>query len=129
MATSDVPAAARTGRPMTATRSGTATMPPPTPKRALKSPATTPTSRRRSTGRILLRVLDERVALLTSQPRRSAIVLDIDGTLAPIVARPEDATVPEETRAELARLVERYALLACLSGRTGDDARRMVGVD
>jgi trehalose 6-phosphate phosphatase len=80
-------------------------------------------------GRILLRVLDERVALLASQPRRSAIVLDVDGTLAPIVARPEDATVPEETRAELARLVERYALLACLSGRTGDDARRMVGVD
>jgi trehalose 6-phosphate phosphatase len=56
-------------------------------------------------------------------------MLDVDGTLAPIVARPELAEVPEETRAELRRLVGRYALVACISGRTGADAYRLVGVD
>jgi trehalose 6-phosphate phosphatase len=59
----------------------------------------------------------------------AAIVLDVDGTLAPIVQRPAEASVPEETRRELRRLVGRYALVACVSGRTGDDARRLVGVD
>ena len=52
----------------------------------------------------------------------------MDGVLAPIVARPEDASVPEATRAELRRLSGRYALVACISGRAGDDARRVVGV-
>jgi trehalose 6-phosphate phosphatase len=62
-------------------------------------------------------------------PEWSALVLDVDGTLAPIVARPELAAVPEETRAELARLAGRYLLVACVSGRSGEDARRLVGVD
>jgi trehalose 6-phosphate phosphatase len=62
-------------------------------------------------------------------PAEAAIMLDVDGTLAPIVARPELARVPDETRAELRRLVARYALVACISGRTGADARKIVGVD
>jgi trehalose 6-phosphate phosphatase len=66
---------------------------------------------------------------LAKAPDRAAIVLDVDGTLAPIVSRPEQASVPEETRRELERLAGRYALVACVSGRTGDDARRLVGVD
>jgi trehalose 6-phosphate phosphatase len=70
----------------------------------------------------LLRVLAE-------NPAAAAIMLDVDGTLAPIVARPELASVPEPTRAELRRLVARYALVACISGRTGVDAREIVGVD
>ena len=62
-------------------------------------------------------------------PGRSALVLDVDGTLAPIAPRPELAAVPAETRAELERLVGRYLLVACVSGRAGEDARRLVGVD
>jgi trehalose 6-phosphate phosphatase len=65
---------------------------------------------------------------LAEAPDESAILLDVDGTLAPIVARPELARVPEETRRELRRLVARYALVACVSGREGGDARRIVGV-
>jgi trehalose 6-phosphate phosphatase len=61
-------------------------------------------------------------------PRRAALFLDVDGVLAPIVPRPEDARVPEETRAELRRLNDRYALVACISGRAGADAQRIVGV-
>ena len=54
-------------------------------------------------------------------------MLDVDGTLAPIVPRPEDARVPEDTRDEVSRLAQRYALVACISGRTGEDAQRIVG--
>jgi len=68
------------------------------------------------------------LAPLAREPGRSAIVLDVDGTLAPIVARPELAEVPEATRAELRRLVARYLLVACVSGRAGKDAERLVGV-
>jgi trehalose 6-phosphate phosphatase len=67
--------------------------------------------------------------LLAANPAEAAIMLDVDGTLAPIVARPELARVPDETRSELQRLVGRYALVACISGRTGEDARKVVGVD
>lgn len=69
------------------------------------------------------------LAALAAEPRLAALVLDVDGTLAPIVDRPEDAAVPPATRAELERLRRRYALVACVSGRSGDDARRIVGVD
>ena len=69
------------------------------------------------------------VARLKEDPARAAILLDVDGTLAPIVARPELASVPGETQAEIRRLVGRYALVSCISGRTGEDARRLVGVD
>lgn len=68
------------------------------------------------------------VARLAADPTRAALFFDVDGVLAPIVARPEDARVPDETRAELRRLNERYALVACISGRAGVDAERIVGV-
>jgi trehalose 6-phosphate phosphatase len=66
---------------------------------------------------------------LAEEPGHAAVVLDVDGTLAPIVERPEQAAVPEETKAELRRLVERYALIACITGRPREDAERMVGVE
>ncbi|MGB2874558.1 MAG: trehalose-phosphatase [Gaiellaceae bacterium] len=69
------------------------------------------------------------IAPLAAEPSLAGVLLDVDGTLAPIVPRPELASVPEETRAELRRLVEKYALVACISGRAGEDARRVVGVD
>jgi trehalose 6-phosphate phosphatase len=71
----------------------------------------------------------DEIALFASEPGRAAVLLDVDGTLAPIVPVPEDAAVPAETRAELERLAGRYRLLAFVSGRMGEDARRMVGVD
>ena len=66
---------------------------------------------------------------LAAEPGEAALLLDVDGVLAPIVERPEDAQVPEETRRELARLAGRYGLVACVTGRTGDFARTVVGVD
>jgi trehalose 6-phosphate phosphatase len=66
---------------------------------------------------------------LREAPERSALILDVDGTLAPIVARAELAEVPDSTRVELSRLVGRYLLVACVSGRPGAEAERLVGVD
>jgi len=66
---------------------------------------------------------------VTAAPEESGLFLDFDGVLAPIVPRPEDAYPPEETRAELRRLCGRYALVAVVSGRGGDDVRTRVGVD
>jgi trehalose 6-phosphate phosphatase len=68
------------------------------------------------------------LAELASEPEHAAILLDIDGTLAPIVADPADSRVPDETRRELERLLPRYALVGCLTGRTSPEAHRIVGV-
>jgi trehalose 6-phosphate phosphatase len=72
---------------------------------------------------------EELVRKLAAEPERTALLLDVDGVLAPIVAVPSEAAVPPETRAELERLRDGYGLLACISGRAGDDARRVVGLD
>ena len=69
------------------------------------------------------------LARLAAEPEQAAILLDVDGVLAPIVDVPHDAAVPPETRAELQRLHGRYALVGCISGRSGADARRIVGLD
>ena len=66
---------------------------------------------------------------VTTAPDQSAIFLDFDGVLAPIVERPEDAYPPPQTRAELGRLKDRYGLVAVVSGRAGDDVRERVAVD
>jgi trehalose-phosphatase len=70
----------------------------------------------------------ELLARLAEDARRAAIFLDVDGVLAPIVPRPGDARVPDDTRTELHRLAGRYALVACVSGRAGADAEAIVGV-
>jgi trehalose 6-phosphate phosphatase len=64
-----------------------------------------------------------------SEPKHAAVLLDVDGTLAPIVKRPEDAAVPLETRAEIERLAAKYGLVACVSGRAAADAQAVVGLD
>jgi trehalose 6-phosphate phosphatase len=71
----------------------------------------------------------EALADLAADPGQAALFLDVDGVLAPIADRPGDARVPDETRKELRRLARRYALVACVSGRTSEDARRVVGVE
>ena len=71
---------------------------------------------------------DDPLELLASEPARAAVLLDVDGTLAPIAERPEHAQVPTETRVELARLAERYALVACVSGRPAAEVETMLGV-
>ena len=66
------------------------------------------------------------LAPLTAAPERAAL-LDVDGTLAPIVDRPEDAAAGGDARAP-PRPPAPLRLVACVSGRTEEDARHVVGV-
>lgn len=72
---------------------------------------------------------DDLLAQLAASPAEAGLFLDFDGVLAPIVERPEDAAPPPKTRTELQRLVTKYALVAVVSGRAGDDVRARVAVD
>jgi len=72
---------------------------------------------------------DDLIAQLAADPAAAGLFLDFDGVLAPIVDRPEDAAPPPETRAELERLVGRYAIVAVVSGRATEDVRERVGVE
>jgi len=60
--------------------------------------------------------------------RRLAAFLDYDGTLTPIVARPELALLPAESRRALTRLAS-VATVAIVSGRALEDVRSLVGLD
>ena len=73
--------------------------------------------------------MEQLLAPLRRDPGRAAILVDVDGTIAPIVERPDDAAVPEQTRELLRELAGRYALVAAVSGRPALDARRVVGLD
>jgi trehalose 6-phosphate phosphatase len=72
--------------------------------------------------------LSERLDPLLAAPDRAAVMLDVDGTLAPIVERAELARVPDRTARLLGELGRRYAVVACISGRSAAEARRVVGV-
>ncbi len=73
-------------------------------------------------------LLPDALAPLRADPGRAAVLLDIDGTLAPIVERAEEAHVPEPTRQLLIEIAKRYALVACVSGRRASEARAMVAI-
>lgn len=75
----------------------------------------------------LLPISDSVAARLGERPL--AVMLDVDGTLAPIAPRPEEAAVPVETRRVVAALAAIPDIRVVLvSGRAAADARRMVGV-
>lgn len=58
------------------------------------------------------------------------VMLDVDGTLAPIVERFDRATVPAETQRAVAALARQSGVhVALVSGRSAAVARRMVGVE
>jgi trehalose 6-phosphate phosphatase len=114
------------------------TAPPPTPNTPLKRPAAVPiaassTIRRRAMTRHTRTVpvaatLSDAIAPLRAEPARAGVLLDVDGVLAPIVRQPDDAHVPEPTRAPLIAVARRYGLVACVSGRQATTARRIVSL-
>jgi trehalose 6-phosphate phosphatase len=61
-------------------------------------------------------------AVLAADP---LLAFDIDGTLAPIVERPDEARLPDAVQDGLAELAQRYDI-AVITGRSVDDARRML---
>jgi trehalose 6-phosphate phosphatase len=72
--------------------------------------------------------LVEALEPLRSDPAHGAVLLDIDGTLAPIVRHADDAHVPEATRTLLIEISKRYGLVGCVSGRRAATARQIVSI-
>lgn len=60
--------------------------------------------------------------------KRPAIFLDYDGTLTPIVARPEDALLDKEMRDILRELSDLFTV-AVVTGRDKEDVEVLVGLD
>jgi trehalose 6-phosphate phosphatase len=60
------------------------------------------------------------VALLARDPQRTGLLLDFDGSLSPIVLRPEDAVLLPGTADVLAAIAQHLALVAVVSGRPVD---------
>jgi trehalose 6-phosphate phosphatase len=73
-------------------------------------------------------LLSEALSPLRENPSRAAILLDIDGTLSPIVEHAADAHVPEGTRKLLIKVAAKYGVVACVSGRRASEARAMVSI-
>lgn len=72
--------------------------------------------------------LHDALAPLLADPSAAAVLLDVDGTLAPIVRHADDAHVPETTRRPLIAVARRYGFVACVSGRRAAIARRIVSL-
>ncbi|MBI5309581.1 MAG: trehalose-phosphatase [Actinobacteria bacterium] len=73
-------------------------------------------------------VLQQWLTAARETPKRCALFCDVDGTLAPVVPRAEQAMVPLEVSRLLGRLSAQLGVVACVSGRTAADAKRLVGV-
>ena len=74
-------------------------------------------------------VIRRRLAPWLSQRRAVALFLDYDGTLTPLVSRPEDARLADAARETLERAARTPNLdVSVVSGRALDDVKRMVGV-
>src|SRR5215216_6296591 len=123
--------------PNSVTPSGVRTLrkpgPPPRSSRvAVAQPS--PLSVIRASGGILIGVeghtatLEELLRPLKQDPERSAVLLDVDGVLAPIVQHADEAHMPETTRRPLIEVARRYGTVACVSGRRASDARRIVSL-
>jgi trehalose 6-phosphate phosphatase len=69
------------------------------------------------------------LAQLRDDPAHAAVLSDVDGTLAAIVPKPEEAVVPPRATELLARLSKTYGLVGCVSGRQAEEARRLIGLD
>lgn len=73
--------------------------------------------------------IDRVVEELAARAPRAGVFLDVDGTLAPIVARPELARILPEIGPTLARIAKRLEVVAVISGRPSEQVRELVDVD
>jgi trehalose 6-phosphate phosphatase len=72
--------------------------------------------------------LHDALGPLLADPSAAAVLLDVDGTLAPIVRHADDAHVPEATRRPLITVARSYGFVGCVSGRRAAIARRIVSL-
>jgi trehalose 6-phosphate phosphatase len=69
------------------------------------------------------------LAPLRAEPAQAAVLLDFDGTLSPIVPRPDEARLVAGARHAIEALIPRYALVAFVSGRALGDLEERVDIE
>jgi trehalose 6-phosphate phosphatase len=67
--------------------------------------------------------------VLADAAASAGVLLDVDGTLSHIVERPELSELAAGAGPVLSRLVDRYRVVAAISGRTQAELERLVDVD
>lgn len=60
--------------------------------------------------------------------KKPVFFLDYDGTLTPIVSRPEDAKISDKMRETVKRLIDTFSV-TIVSGRCRDDVQSLLGID
>lgn len=71
---------------------------------------------------------DNKEIFATLKKKKPAIFLDYDGTLTPIVQRPEDAVISDEMKETLRKLAKIFTV-AIVTGRDKEDVENLVGLD
>ena len=71
----------------------------------------------------------EGLAAIVGEPQRAVVAFDFDGTLAPIVADPDEARAHPGAVPALSRLAPRLRAVAVITGRPADAAVRYAGLD
>jgi trehalose 6-phosphate phosphatase len=69
------------------------------------------------------------VTALLAEPRSALVALDFDGTLAPIVQRPQDARLAEGAYDVITALAARIGAVAVISGRDAEEVVGLGGLD
>jgi trehalose 6-phosphate phosphatase len=80
----------------------------------------------KQTSQYLDQLVDRCLNVLSTKP--SALATDIDGTISAIAETPLQATVDPVARAALQLLSEHLDLVAVITGRTAEDAEKMLGL-
>ncbi|CAG0898880.1 unnamed protein product, partial [Darwinula stevensoni] len=81
-------------------------------------------------GPMTMEDFDEVLSDYIGDTAKIALLLDYDGTLAPIAPKPDLALMPAETKNILVRLSNSSDVaIAIVSGRSLEDVRKMVGID
>lgn len=72
--------------------------------------------------------IEEVIAKTSAEGRSAALIFDYDGTLTPIVDRPQDALLPDSTAELLRSIADTESVRAAImTGRTLDDIGRLLG--
>lgn len=74
-----------------------------------------------------LEEIQEALAPLLAAPSTAAVFLDLDGTLAPIMPRPGDVSIPPDIARLIRHLAHAYLAVTIVSGRPATGAKRIVG--
>ena len=71
--------------------------------------------------------IQEKLEPLIAGAASTAVFLDLDGTLAPIMPRPNDVSIPADIIRLIRQLAHKYMAVTIVSGRPATGAKRIVG--